>query len=56
MKPLLMSLFLTVLLSSCTLTPRNSRHRPLSPDHEVAAPDHWPNDTVPADSVAPAVH
>ncbi|WP_185816915.1 hypothetical protein [Hymenobacter metallilatus] len=54
MKPLLASLLIAVLLTGCTLAPRRGQHRPLSPDHEVAAPDRWPPDTAATDSVAPA--
>ncbi|MCA8829338.1 hypothetical protein [Hymenobacter pini] len=56
MKILISFLLASSLLASCTLRPRPGNGRTLSPDHEAANPDHWPQDTVPADSVAPSVH
>ncbi|WP_426490910.1 hypothetical protein [Hymenobacter sp. 102] len=44
----------SLLLASCTLTPRTSRGRTLSPDREAAAPDRILQDTIPADSLAPS--
>ncbi|WP_170170390.1 hypothetical protein [Hymenobacter perfusus] len=50
MKPLVLVL-LAFLLASCTLTPRTSKGRPLSPDHEPMAPDRIPPDSAATDSL-----
>lgn len=52
MKYLLLSIFLSSVLAGCTLGPRSSGRRPLSPDNEAAMPDRLPVDTVLTDSTA----
>lgn len=47
---LLLTLSVSV-LTSCTITPRNTKGRALSPDREVMAPDRLPPDSAATDSI-----
>ncbi|MFD2786648.1 hypothetical protein [Hymenobacter rubripertinctus] len=46
MKRLLLCVSLALALVSCTLSPRQSRGRPLSPDREMMTPAHFPEDSA----------
>lgn len=46
MKRLLPYLVLLLTLASCTISPRSSRGRPLSPDRETMTPDYVPEDSA----------
>lgn len=51
MKYILLFALSISMLTSCTLTPRNSKGRTLNPDRETMTPDQMPLDSAVTDSI-----